>query len=176
MPEFLTEENFLEDFKNNNKWIFGIKNTKQDILFKRYMNQLITNAFESNKITSNNIEYVLNLEAEMIKMFRNNFLATKVSFCNEMYEFCSKRNINYQVVRRLGGEDKRIGTSHTMVPGPDGSFGYGGTCFPKDINSMLHEMKQEGMTSYVIQSVIDRNEKVDRSKKDWMANKGRAVI
>ena len=176
MPEFLREKNFIEDFKNNNKWIFGIKNTKQDEYFKRYINQLFTNAFESRKINFNKTDFVLNSEAEMIKMFRNNFLTTKVSFCNEIYEFCSKRNINYEVVRRLGGEDRRIGLSHTMVPGPDGSFGYGGTCFPKDINSMLHEMKKEGMKSFVIQSVVDRNEEVDRSKKDWMSNKGRAVI
>ena len=47
MPEFLTEQNFVEDFKNNNKWIFGIKRTKQDEYFKRYINQLFLNAFES---------------------------------------------------------------------------------------------------------------------------------
>ena len=176
MPEFLTEKNFVEDFKNNNKWIFGVKNTDQDQYFKRYINQLFLNAYESKKINFNNIEYVLNSEAEMIKLFRNNFLTTKVSFCNEVYEYCNKKKINYEVVRRLGGEDRRIGTSHTMVPGPDGSFGYGGTCFPKDINSMLHEMKKEGMESYILQAVIDRNEKVDRSKKDWMSDKGRAVI
>ena len=54
------------------------------------------------KINFNNIEYVLNSGAELIKLFRNNFLTTKVSFCNEMYEYCNKKNINYgsQKIRR----------------------------------------------------------------------------
>ena len=109
-------------------------------------------------------------------MFKNCFLPTKVSFCNEMYEFCKIKNINYENVRKYACNDKRILHSHTRVPGHDGKFGFGGTCFPKDTSSLLYEMKKENMKSYVLQKVIERNEKVDRKEKDWENNKGRAVV
>ena len=63
-----------------------------------------------------------------------------------------------------------------MVPGPDGKKGFGGTCFPKDTNSLRHEIQKVGNISYVINGAIQRNEKLDRKEKDWNSNKGRAVI
>ena len=112
----------------------------------------------------------------MIKLFRNNFLSVKVAFCNEIDEFCTKKNINYENVRKLAVLDKRIGASHSFVPGHDGRRGYGGTCFPKDTNNLKHEMKELGMKSYIIENTVNRNEEVDRAEKDWNDNKGRAVI
>jgi len=67
--------------------------------------------------------------------------------------------------------DDRIGSSHTDVPGPDGKAGFGGTCFPKDTNSLLHQMKN----SLVLKAVVERNQKVDRPEHDWESDKGRAV-
>ena len=120
--------------------------------------------------------FLTNKEAEMIKMFKNCFLSTKVSFCNEIYQFCQIKGINYENVRKLSANDDRIHHSHTYVPGPDGKKGFGGTCFPKDINSLRYEMKKTGMEPYVINSIIERNEKIDRPEKDWYESKGRAVI
>ena len=96
MPEFLTEKNFVNDFINNKDWIFGVKGTEQDEKFKEKITNLINIACKYDKIKYNNVNFVLNSEAEMIKLFRNNFLATKVSFCNEIYQFCQKKNINPQ--------------------------------------------------------------------------------
>ena len=176
MPEFLTEKNFEYDFINNEDWIFGLKNQEQDIIFKEQITQLINLSYQHKKIQYNTIHFVSNSEAEMIKLFRNNFLSVKVAFCNEIDEFCAKKNINYENVRKLAVLDKRIGESHSFVPGHDGRRGYGGTCFPKDTNNLKHEMKQIGMKSYIIENTVNRNEEVDRAEKDWNDNKGRAVI
>ena len=176
MPEFLTEKNFVYDFINNEHWIFGLKHTEQDTLFKEKITQLFNYSFESNKIKFNNLHFVTNKEAEMIKLFRNNYLSVKVGFCNEIAEFCEKKEISYENVRKLAVLDKRIGESHSKVPGHDGRKGFGGTCFPKDTNNLKCEMKKIGMKSYIIENVVDRNETVDRSEKDWNSNKGRAVI
>lgn len=176
MPEFLTEKNFEYDFINNKNWIFGLKNNSQDIIFKEKINDLLRFSFIHKKINYNNIHFVTNSEAEMIKLFRNNFLATKISFCNEIQEFCSKKNINYDNVRELAVLDNRIGESHSKVPGHDGLNGYGGTCFPKDTHNLSNEMKKIGMKSYIIDGIIDRNEIIDRPTKDWEANKGRSCI
>lgn len=175
MPEFLTEKTYENDFKTCKNWIFGLKGTKQDRLFKIIITELINTSYECNNIKYNNIHFVTNEEAEMIKLFRNNYLALKVSFCNEIEEFCSLRNINYENVREKAVLDDRIGSSHTKVPGHDGKRGYGGTCFPKDSNSLKNIMEKE-MDSYIIKSMVERNENIDRSEKDWNENKGRAVV
>ena len=178
MPEFLTEKNFKQDFINNEEWIFGLKknNDDQNNLFKQKIKQLFDSAYKYQKIKHNNINFVSNDEAEMIKLFRNTFLCTKISFCNEIEEFCRKKNINYNTVKDLAVLDKRITNSHTNVPGHDGKYGFGGTCFPKDIHNLQHEMTQTGMQSYIIKSTIDRNEKIDRTEKDWTTSMGRSVI
>ena len=112
----------------------------------------------------------------MIKLFRNNYLSVKVSFCNEIAEFCNKKNINYENVRNLAVLDPRIGESHTKVPGHDGKNGFGGTCFPKDTNNLKSEMEKINMESYIIKNIVHRNEKVDRPEQDWNLNIGRAVV
>ena len=178
MPEFLTEKRFEEDFINNPDWIFGLNEIDQSLnnSFKYRISKLINFAHENQKIKSNNVVFVNNKEAELIKLFKNCFLATKVAFCNEIYQFSEIHNINYEKVRELSTRDKRIGPSHTMVPGPDGTKGFGGTCFPKDTRSMLHQIESSGMKSYVLKGAIERNEIIDRPQKDWQKNKGRSVI
>ena len=176
MPEFLTEKNYIQDFIHNKDWIFGLLNQPKDTLFKTKINKLFNLAFQNNRIKYNNLHFVTNKEAEMIKMFKNCFLATKVSFCNEIYQFCEMKGINYENVRALAANDDRILHSHTKVPGHDGNKGFGGTCFPKDTSSLRYEMKTSGMKPYVMNAIIERNEKIDRPQKDWNNNKGRAVI
>lgn len=174
-PEFLTEKNYLNDIKNCNNWIFGIKeNNKYNLQF--FICELIFNAYESSQIFYNRITYLTTDEAEMIKYFRNAFLATKVSFCNEISEFCKLKNINYENVRIYGANDERITLHHTKVPGHDGMTGFGGTCLPKDCNSLYHQMRNAGMESYVIKNIILRNDNVDRVDADWKNDVGRTVV
>ena len=117
-----------------------------------------------------------NKEAEMVILFRNTFLAVKVSYCNEIYDFCNNKNIDYENVRKVACLDERIGESHSFVPGPDGKKGYGGVCFPKDMRSLKYEFNKANIKSYIIDSSIKRNEFEDRKEKDWEKNKGRTII
>ena len=175
MPEFLTEKNYINDFINNDNWIFGLKNTDKDTIFKNKIKLLFDTAYNNNKIKHNKITFLQNKEAEMIKLFRNNFLTVKVSFCNEIYEYCKMKDIDYNTIINIASSDTRIGTSHTTVPGHDGSFGFGGTCFPKDISNTLYDMKKIGMNSYILEATINRNDNVDRPNKNWK-EKGRSVV
>tara|TARA_Y100000591_G_C21825499_1_gene696406 strand:- start:221 stop:1063 length:843 start_codon:yes stop_codon:yes gene_type:complete len=176
MPEFLTEKNYINDFKTNPLWVFGLLNNDRDKLFKKKISELLTSAYKENCIESNKIEWMLNKEAEMVKYFRNTFLSVKVSYCNEIYEYCKIKNIDYDTVRNIAAQDKRIGLSHTQVPGHDGNFGFGGTCFPKDTTGLLKDMVANNMKSYILEASIERNEKKDRPNKDWKDKKGRAII
>lgn len=176
MPEFLTEKNYLEDFKKCPQWIFGLKGNEHDSLFKQKIHKLFHLSYINKKISSEKCKFLLNKEAEMAKLFRNTFLATKVSFCNEIYDYCKSENINYNNMIQLACADSRIGHSHCMVPGHDGMKGFGGTCFPKDINNLLNLMKKNNVKSYIIENVINRNEEHDRHEKDWESNKGRAFV
>lgn len=175
MPEFLTEKNSVEDFINTEQWICGIyENCNLQNIY--IFTEMINSAFNNKSIKSNDVIFVKNKEAEMIKYFRNTYLSIKVSFCNEIAEFCKHKNINYDIVSKIACSDKRIGTSHINVPGHDGKKGFGGTCFPKDTSGLLYEMNKIGMKSYILNSAIERNINVDRPEKDWCDDKGRSVV
>ena len=113
--------------------------------------------------------------AEMIKYFTNCFLATKVSFANEMHELCVGLNLDYDKVVEYAILDDRLGSSHWSVPGPDGDFGFGGHCFPKDLSAIINITKKLGTINNVLKSVKETNDKV-RKNRDWEGMIGRAVV
>jgi UDPglucose 6-dehydrogenase len=158
MPEFLTEKNFMEDFRTCQEWVFGLKGNRYDNVFMEKINKLFMLAKENKCIESNSTNFVKNKEAEMIKYFRNCFLALKVSFCNEMYDYCQIKDIDYEKVRDLATKDTRIGTSHSKVPGHDGKRGYGGTCFPKDTKAMMNSMIDNNIEPHIFRAMDYRNE------------------
>jgi UDPglucose 6-dehydrogenase len=174
MPEFLTERDWQKDFITCKNWIFGCDPADQ--FFKSKINLLFQTAKTDGVIESDLTHFVSRSEAEMIKYVRNCFLATKVSFFNEIEEYTRAKNIDYETVRFLSTLDDRIGPSHTAVPGLDGHRGYGGTCFPKDTHALLFEMEKEGVNSHILKAIIIRNETVDRPEMDWKSDNGRAVI
>ena len=112
--------------------------------------------------------------AEMIKYLTNSFLATKVSFANEMHEFCDALNLDYDKVIEYATLDKRLGNSHWAVPGPDGDLGFGGHCFPKDLSTIINMTDKLGVTNNVLKATKQTNDKVRRNR-DWENMKGRAV-
>jgi nucleotide sugar dehydrogenase len=175
MPEFLTEKNWENDFKECSDWIFGLtKDENRNKLFKQYINDVINQAKKNESIDSNTIHFINTKEAEMMKYFRNISLAVKVGVCNEIESYCSKMNIDYNIVSKLGCLDKRITSSHTQVPGHDGKRGFGGTCFPKDINSLRYEMSKNNVEPVILSAVIKRNGEIDRS--DDVQEKGRGIV
>ena len=112
--------------------------------------------------------------AEMIKYFTNCFLATKVTFANQMYQICLDNNLDYDKVTELALFDDRIGKSHLAVPGPDGDLGFGGHCFPKDLAAMIAFGAINNGNTEFLQTVQDFNDKCRRIR-DWEQMKGRAV-
>jgi len=176
MPEFLTEANWKEDFKNCKKWVIGKYNNNN--IFSYGLTTMINVAHECGVINFSDTDVVDTDTSEFVKYGRNCFLAAKLSICNEYYQFCNKKDIDYSNAMHLIGSDKRIGTSYTNVPGPDGKTGWSGTCFPKDTVSFVHQLKQVGMKSYMIDAAVERNTKVDRQTQDWKneKNKGRTFI
>ena len=160
-PEFLTEENFLDDFKNQNRIILGgsRKGTNK-------LRQIYSKVFPKAVIVKTGDKH-----AEMVKYFTNTFLATKVSFANEMYNICEQIGIDYDKVVEYAIYDERLGKSHWAVPGPDGDFGFGGHCFPKDLSAIINEFDTYGL----LESVEDVNNQV-RENRDWEHMVGRAVL
>ena len=160
-PEFLTEENFLDDFKNQNRIILGgsRKGTNK-------LRQIYSKVFPKAVIVKTGDKH-----AEMVKYFTNTFLATKVSFANEMYNICEQIGIDYDKVVEYAIYDERLGKSHWAVPGPDGDFGFGGHCFPKDLSAIINKFDTYGL----LESVEDVNNQV-RNNRDWEHMVGRAVL
>lgn len=165
-PEFLTERSAKFDFINQSRYIIGgdKKYTeKVGELFKKRFGQSIA-IIQTNYNTS-----------EMIKYMNNCFFATKISFLNEMRLVADKSNVNWDLAVEGFIRDGRIGHSHLQVPGPDGKFGFGGSCFPKDIRAMISFGKTLGLDMNTLNGVWETNLKV-RSEKDWEKLKGRAVV
>ena len=164
-PEFLTEANSIEDFKNQNRIIIGGPRPSSTA-FKR----IYAKAFPKVPIIKTGSTI-----AEMVKYFTNCFLANKVSFANEMYEICNKLEIDYDKVTEYAIYDERIGKSHLNVPGPDGDFGYGGHCFPKDVNALKTLAWRLGCSPRMLEATDSKNNEV-RTNRDWEKQKNRAVI
>ena len=109
-PEFLTEANSIEDFKNQTRIILGGPRP-----YTTQVKTMFRKAFPHIPIIKTGYK-----TAEMVKYFINNFLSTKVSFANEMYQICKTLDIDYDKVTEYALYDQRIGRSHLAVPGPAG--------------------------------------------------------
>jgi len=157
-PEFLTQNNANEDFINTDRIIIGVN---KDEVFQK-----LKQVYEEAKFTCPIIKTDIK-SAEFLKYVSNTFLATKVIFANEIYKICEKLNINYDEVIKNLLLDKRIGKSHWQVPGPDGDFGMGSKCFPKDLNALIYLAKENGFSPRLLEEVWRRN--LDfRTKIDWL--------
>ena len=166
MPEFLTEKNWAEDFMNCKLWIFGISSaiSREDaIKIKEWFSTLLN----ISNVTHKRCEFVSTKEGELIKYFRNCFLAVKVGFSNEMYQFANSLDIDYENVRKLACEDERVGHSHTIVPF-NGRTGIRQKCLPKEIASFEYQCKQRNIRSDIISGTIKRNDELDCPERDWL--------
>ena len=165
-PEFLTERSAKLDFINQSRFILGgLKknvNKVEKLLKWRFGDTIpvIKTSYET---------------AEMIKYMNNCFFATKVSFLNEMYQIADACGADWDMAVEGFVRDGRIGHSHMSVPGPDGKFGFGGSCFPKDIQAMIHFAKTHDINPSVLEGAWNKNLDV-RPEEDWKKLKGRAIV
>jgi len=163
-PEFLTEANSFEDFKNQTRIIIGGEENSVKIV-----KSMFEKVFTDIPIVETDTQ-----TAEMVKYFINCFLATKVTFANQMFQICLDNNIKYEKAVEMALLDQRIGKSHLAVPGPDGDLGFGGHCFPKDLAAMIAFGSVNNGDTDFLKSVQAFNDKV-RMIRDWETMKGRAV-
>ena len=163
-PEFLTERTAKLDMLTQSRIILGGElslTEKAKILFNERFK--IKNIIQTDSKT-----------AELTKYMNNTFFATKVSIMNEFKLLCNKIGANWEDALRGFVSDGRIGDSHLNVPGHDGKLGYGGTCFPKDVNALLSFSKTYDLEMNTILGGWKTNIKV-RSEKDWEKKEGRSV-
>ena len=163
-PEFLTERTAKLDMLSQSRIILGGElalTERAKVLFNQRFK--IRNIIQTDSKT-----------AELTKYMNNTFFATKVSIMNEFKLLCDKIGANWKDALSGFVSDGRIGDSHLNVPGHDGKLGYGGTCFPKDVNALLSFSKKHDIELNTISGGWDTNLKV-RHEKDWETKEGRSV-
>lgn len=141
-PEFLREGKAIEDFFNPDRIVIGTTDEKS----KKILQELYEK-FNCPKI------FTGPSEAEMIKYASNSFLATKISFINEIGNICKTLGINTNTVAEGMGYDKRIGRSFL-----DSGVGWGGSCFPKDIKALIAKAKDVGEKPRILEEVVEVND------------------
>jgi UDPglucose 6-dehydrogenase len=164
-PEFLTERTAKLDFLTQARIILG---------GSKRLTKRVAKVFEERFIHTYIIE-TDTITAEMIKYMNNVFFASKVSIMNEMKMMCDAIGANWKQALKGFAADQRIGDSHLNVPGPDGKKGFGGSCFPKDINAFISYANELGVKIPTIKGAWKTNLNV-RPERDWENLKGRAVV
>jgi len=149
VPEFLTAANSIKDYANSRFMIIG----GTVPAYQREAERIIRiGGHEGVSFNFCSLE-----EASMAKICINSFLATKVIFMNELYRLCQVNNIEFDNVTALMTKDDRIGKSHMKVPGPDGHFGFGGMCFPKDTEALLNYSYESQEFLNLLDTAIKKN-------------------
>lgn len=163
-PEFLTERTAKLDIMTQTRVIFGgdIKHCEK-----------VKSLFESRFM---NRHYIVtdSTTAEFVKYMNNTYFATKVSLMNEFYRLANKIGVNWEDALYGFSSDGRVADSHLNVPGPDGKLGFGGACFPKDINAIISLAKKLNVNMNVLEGAWKTNLEV-RPEQDWKTLKNRAV-
>ena len=165
-PEFLTVRSANFDFINQSRFILG--GSSDDVI---EVSELFRERFGSTlSIIETNYE-----TAEMIKYMTNTFFATKISFLNDMKLLADKCGVIWKDAIEGFVRDGRVGHSHLDVPGHDGKYGFGGSCFPKDIQALINFGESNDVDMNVLKGAWETNLKV-RPERDWEKLKGRAVV
>ena len=162
--EFLTERTAKLDMLTQSRIILG-----GDLSLTEKAKALFEKRFKIKNIIQTDSK-----TAELTKYMNNTFFATKVSIMNEFKLLCDKIGANWEDALKGFVSDGRIGDSHLNVPGHDGKLGYGGTCFPKDVNALLSFSKKHNIQLNSIAGGWATNLKV-RPEKDWEKKEGRSV-
>lgn len=175
-PEFLREATALDDMRNQNRIILG--GPRPHINKVKQLYQAAWRNVDIHKTSSTT--------AEMVKYFTNVHLTVKVALANELWQVCDRldqqgANIDYDKVVEYATLDDRLGKSHWQVPGPmpaddtgDPAFGFGGSCFVKDLNALIAVARSLGIEPKVMDGAWQKNLEV-RPQRDWERLLGRAV-
>ena len=143
-PEFLREGAAISDFMRPDRVVLGVESERAERLLRELYRPL---NLRETPILVTNLE-----SAELIKYAANAFLATKISFINEISTLCESTGADVHAVAKGMGMDGRIG-SKFLHPGP----GYGGSCFPKDTQALVRIAQEHGVGSRIVEAVIEVN-------------------
>jgi len=160
-PEFLTERAARLDFINSSRIVIG---GRDDVTEK--VEELFRSRFPYKQIIKTDVS-----TAQFIKYMANCFFSVKVSFMNEMRQGADILGIDWKSAMEGFITDGRIGNSHLDVPGHDGHHGFGGKCFPKDLNSFISLFEENNIKPTVMKSAWEKNLEV-RDVFDWAEIKG----
>lgn len=149
-PEFLTAANANIDYVNatwmlvggNGQWV-------DDAIRVIQSGNTAATHFHKTNITT----------AALFKYVANTFMATKVTLMNEFYQLSKHVSVDWNDIKEIAKNDPRLGTSHWDVPGPDGHFGYGGACFPKDVAAIIEHSIDIGVPMELLDRVEEINKK-----------------
>ncbi|MFO8058364.1 MAG: UDP-glucose/GDP-mannose dehydrogenase family protein [bacterium] len=153
-PEFMKEGAAIDDFMKPDRVVIGTESEKAG--------KIMTELYEPFVRTEKPILQMDIRSAETTKYAANAMLATKISFINEMANVCEKTGADIAHVRRGIGFDSRIGFQF-LFPG----LGYGGSCFPKDVEALIQTARQFGHEPHLIEAT----QKVNRGQRKWMTDK-----
>ena len=144
-PEFLREGVAVDDFMRPERVVIGTSSSKAKKVMERLYNPFVRQG--------NPVIFMDEKSAEMTKYAANSFLATKITFMNEVANLCEEVGANVDMVRKGIGSDSRIG-KRFLFPG----VGYGGSCFPKDVKALAKTAQENNYDFRILQSVMDVNE------------------
>ena len=153
-PEFLTESNASADFVNPNMQVLGGKFKDCVIVekaYNRYSDVRVVPTFKVDLSTASLIKYTI-----------NSWLATKVVFFNELEKLqqASSSMVSWNQFTDMLTRDPRMGDSHMKVPGPDGEYGFGGHCFPKDTEALIHYAQSKNIKLSLLEKAVSKNKKL----------------
>jgi|SRR3989338_2442124 len=156
-PEFLTERNAMKDMEKTDRVIIGADDKESG----RKLLSVYKPVFPDAKYIT-----VSRKEAEMIKYTSNVLLTMQIAAANEIYQICRHIGIDYEAIKNAVLHDDRLGRN-INVPGPDGDLGFGGKCFPKDLNALIYLARESGYRPHLLEQAWELNLKV-RKNRDWL--------
>lgn len=152
-PEFLRARTANSDFLNQKYVVLGGEDPEC------FWQELFQTTLPNCKMVFN----CTAKEACMVKYTVNSFLALKTSFFNQIADICDNNELDYDIVRHIVSNDTRIGSSHTMVPGPDGERGWGGACFPKDTQAFIQWANRVGQPVSILEEAVNYNRRIRKN-------------
>lgn len=176
--EFLTEANAYSDFVNQPYQVIGFPSRVRKHLRKSIVNLfrdfLIHFGHAANRQDAGlKVVQMSATELEMVKYTRNTYLATRLSFFNEIKQICENLDVDFNFVKSVAGLDKRVGNHYNVVD--EDNRGWGGHCLPKDLNALKYLANSKNVKTSVLDGVWKKNLEV-RKVRDWEEQEGRAVI
>lgn len=157
-PEFLTEANAPWDFMHPDRTIIGA--------FLEPVQARLATLYRTILPARSKMFLTDPTTAELVKYAANVMLSARVIIANEIYAVAQALGVSYDNVKDMVAADPRIGQHHLKVPGPDGDFGFGGKCFPKDMVAFLHLGKRLGVDLTALRAIWKKNLAI-RKNRNW---------